>query len=178
MNVKELKLLPPIIYNNNYNNTKLLLLKEPNKNFLCSYCKGQDDCPFLMPNNYELMDYDYLYKDQIVTILSDNTDITGVVFLIGEDKLVSNCKRLYKLSKSIYNYNKMLTQYLFTNVEFSDLLKLTPAYKYLTYIDFLMQKRSIDYGLMQTDLDCIFSNATYLDITNSFASGKLIFRNL
>lgn len=165
-----MQFLSPIIYN-----IHNLLIREPIGEYLCPYCANRGDCS--IKKYYLISDYDDKYKEEIFLKLENDPNLTNIVYLIGEHTLVDNRKELYALSKEIFNCNKTITQTLFTNVEVSDLLKLTSAYKYLTYVDYIMQTKYVDYVNSKDEFDCIFKNATYVDLTKTFTNGKTVYKN-
>jgi hypothetical protein len=181
----ELNLLMPITVT--ISKEKYLLIRESNINFICSYCDNRNNCKFLKELNSLIPVFQFDSKDSefirlqlnsIVKEINNYSNLKGIIYLIGEHNLVTYRKSLYQLSKSIFNLNKSLTQILFTNVEFFNLVKLTSAYQYLTYVDLIMQNEHIDYVNCDNYLDCIFNNAIYVDLTKSFSSGKLVYKNL
>lgn len=170
----------------NLNKEKYILIREDNRKFICSYCENVTSCNYLDDLNNlkpviccDTKDSGFieLQLKVILDEIKNHSNLIGIIYLIGEDSLVTYRKSLYKLSKSIFNLNKHLTQSLFTNVEFKDLLKLTSAYKYLTYIDYIIRNEHIDYENTDTYMDCIFNNLTYIDLTKSFSIGKVVYKN-
>lgn len=177
-----MKLLTPIIEKEH----KLLLITEPTTEFLCSFCKNQDNCseygyyamfggnPF-----YNLNAYDNKFTERIWKLLFANSDIVrGVLVAVSEPTLVKYRKDLYQLSKDIFNYNKKLDQYVFINTDLLDVFELKSAYKYLTYVDYVMQNTNPKTENFTTYINCIFDNAVYIDLTKSFTAGKPVYTNL
>lgn len=156
-----------------------LVLEDYDTSFICDYCKGKHNCP--LTTDISISDSKELnntFLDATLCLLNKtNSQFAGIIFLVTETNLVENRKILYDFSKTIFTQHKEIYQLLFTNVEFFDFLKLKPAYKYFTYIDYLIQKRNIDFENSQSKFDCIFKNSTCIDITNSFSNGKIIYKN-
>ena len=164
----------------NYKPKNMLILTEPFSLFLCSFCEHHNWCEVKtgidlqykhnIDKNYKEYMFDKIEKHNIETVL----------FAISEPTLVENRKELYALSKELFNYKRNLTQILFCNTNFFDILNLKSAYKYLTYVDYIMQNEHPnrtdfnDDGDFSKLLDCIFNGAVYIDLTKSFTSGTLI----
>lgn len=164
-----MQFLSPIVFD-----VHNLLIREPIGEYLCPYCDNRGNCS--IKKYYLASDYNKC-KEEIFLKLENDSNLTNVVYLIGEHTLVDNRKELYALSKEIFNFNKTITQTLFTNVEVSDLLKLTSAYKYLTYVDYIMQTKYVDYINSKDEFDCVFKNAAYIDLTKTFTNGKTVYKN-
>ena len=130
----------PLEVHNGYLGAQTLVIREPMSKFICSYCDGKDRCPIMdKDNEISSLEFNSVYRTAIFEKLTENKNITNVLFLLGEDTLVLNRKELFSLSKSIFDFDKTLTQTLFTNVELKDLFQFKLAYKYFTYIDYIMQ---------------------------------------
>ncbi len=169
----------PLEVHNGYLGTQTLVIREPMSRFLCNYCEGRNSCSLKdKDNEISSLEFGPKYRTAIFEKLTENKNITNILFLLGEDTLVLNRKELFSLSKSIFDFDKTLTQTLFTNVELKDLFQFKLAYKYLTYVDYIMQTTYIKYDCCSDYLNCIYDNASYINLTESFNAGKAVYKNL
>ena len=175
-----MEVLRPIFYEPE----NMIIIREPFDKFLCTFCKSEDKehCGIkIMEDSFPLHDIDTDYKKYLFNKIEE-TNTTNILLAVSEPILVKYRKELYVLSKEIFSFKQSLTQFLFTNTDFFDLLHLKSAYKYLTYVDYIMQNRNIaNDNRTETEinqnLNCLFENAIYISLTKSFTSGKLVLKN-
>lgn len=166
--------------------TKSLLITEPYCNFLCTWCNKKDFCVnadncnnlFVQSNIMNLIDFDDVYISRVFTIIEANKDnIKNIICAISEFNLGKYRKQLHYLSKALFDYSKSLTQILFTNTSPQDLIELKSSYKYLTYVDVLMQNYKPTLS-NDSELSCLFNKATYISLIDFFSTGKIVYKNL
>jgi hypothetical protein len=177
-----MKLLFPILCEDN----KTLLICEPISKFLCPFCFNKNDCAKFNTDFFDvdgtsssllsLHEYDKDYINSVFNIISENK-INKIIFAVSEKTLVENRKELFSFSKELFNRYKTIAQCLFINADFSDLLHLKVAYKYLTYVDYIVKNTNGDLAYKNSFTQCLLNSLSYIDLTKSFSAGKAIYSN-